>query len=62
MTSAVYISLWRKQNVHGWTIAATTGSLFLMYVFQGVALVLNGLNVRETIKTIWGCTFTGIHK
>ncbi|XP_035710177.1 uncharacterized protein LOC110853605 isoform X2 [Folsomia candida] len=60
MTSAVYISLWRKQNVHGWTIAATTGSLFLMYVFQGVALVLNGLNVRETIKTIWGCTFTAI--
>lgn len=62
MTSLVYICLWKRQNIHGWTIAATTGSLFLMYLCQGTSLLISGTNVRENLAEVPGCGVTGMNE
>jgi hypothetical protein len=58
LTSIVYFLLWSRQTVHGWTIAATTGSLFFMYVFQGLALIMSGMHGRRITGTV-GCIIIG---
>ncbi len=58
-TCVVYILLWKKQNIHGWIIAATSGSLFFMYIFQGTAHLI-GVTLKERALNTVYCRLLGV--
>ncbi|CAL8093003.1 unnamed protein product [Orchesella dallaii] len=59
ITSVVYLLLWKRQNVHGWTICCTSASLFFMYIFQGIAHLL-GVLLEEAVLNTFICQLIGI--
>ena len=40
LTAVVYIFLWDKHNVHGWTVSCHVSSMFFLYVFLATSYFL----------------------
>ncbi|ODM96967.1 G-protein coupled receptor Mth2 [Orchesella cincta] len=59
LTVLVYIALKEKHNIHGWTIASYAFSMFLMYIFLGLAHLIRYYGSDEVLKTA-SCVTVGI--
>ncbi|CAL8095353.1 unnamed protein product [Orchesella dallaii] len=59
LTILTYIALWERQSVHGWTIVSHTVSLFLMYIFLGIAHIVGVTHGHEFLGSP-GCIGIGI--
>ncbi|CAL8094087.1 unnamed protein product [Orchesella dallaii] len=59
LTVALYLLIWEKHNIHGWTIFSFVITMFLMYIFLGTSHLLS-ISGNSDLSGSAGCRLVGI--